>query len=158
MLKKILNLTAVIWRKKWLRICTILVLTITMFYFFFMNYTEPTDLGIARDRFTGETWAQDKGGWHITPFWVSVSTIDTRPVRVEVNSAGHGYSAKLVQFDKKYWREFINVEGFYYHWWANRISFNYGYDEEYRGMRDLLRGYAYGSVKYPFLKLITEYQ
>ena len=49
----------------------------------------------------------------------------------------------LVSFDPNGWREFVNNEGFYYYWWSNRISFNMGYDDEYRGMKDLIRGYSF---------------
>ncbi len=130
---------------------------IGFFYLGFLNYTEPTEVGIARNLFTGEVWVQEGGGWHITPLWVQVARIDIRPMRVAITSAGRGYSAKLIQFDPKYWREFVQTEGFRYYWWANRFSFNSGYDEEYRGVRDILRGYAYSIKKYPFIKVLEEY-
>jgi hypothetical protein len=52
----------------------------------------------------------------------------------------------------------VKTEGFYYYWWANRLSFNLGYDQEYRGVRDLMRGYAYSPHHYPFLVVKDEYQ
>ncbi len=73
-------------------------------------------------------------------------------------SAGRGYSAKLVQFQPDAWREFVAIEGFRYYWWANRFSLNFGYSEEYRGMRDILRGYAYSPKSYTFIKVLEEYQ
>ena len=79
-------------------------------------------------------------------------------MRVSVDSAGHGYNAKLVQFNPDGWQEFIQTEGFYYYWWANRFSFNFGYDEEHRGLKDVLRGYAYSPKQYSFLKVLDEYQ
>ncbi|MEK6833084.1 MAG: hypothetical protein AABY32_03475, partial [Nanoarchaeota archaeon] len=97
-------------------------------------------------------------GWNLTAPWVYIPEIDTRPIRVEVSSAGHGFSAKLVQFNKEYWKEFVITEGVYYYWWANRISFNPGYDEEHRGIKDILRGYAYSSKKYPFINILAEYK
>ncbi len=143
------------WRIRKVAICLIPAL---LFYMLFLNYTEPTELGIARNRVSGQMWAQQVGGWHLTPPWVSVAIIDTRPVRVAVTTAGHGYSAKLVQFNPDAWKEFVEIEGFHYYWWANRFSFNLGYDEEYRGMRDILRGHAYTKKQYTFIKVITEYQ
>jgi hypothetical protein len=131
---------------------------IFLFYFLFLNFTEPTELGIARNQISGKMWAQESGGWHISQPWVLVSIIDTRPIRVAVTSHGHGYCAKLVQFNKGHWREFVAIEGFYYYWWANRISINFGYDEEYRGMKDIMRGYAFSVKKYPFINILTEYQ
>ena len=69
-----------------------------------------------------------------------------------------GYSAKLIQFNPEYWREFVDVEGWRYYWLANRFSFNFGYEEEYRGMRDLMRGYAYSAKQYLFLNILKEYK
>lgn len=147
----------VFFRKPWVRI----FLAIVCFGFFirygFFNHNEPTEIGIARNLFTGETYLQGSG-WHFSALWVLVPIIDTRPVRVSVPSAGHGYSAKLVQFQVDGWQEFVATEGFRYWWWAKRLSFNFGYNEEYRGMKDILRGYAYGTKSYPFFKIITEYQ
>lgn len=143
--------------KKWIRRGTGLFLALFLFWLGFLNYTEPTQIGIARNLATGEMWAQIGGGWHLTPPWVLVARIDTRPIRVSVDSAGHGYSAKLVQFVPEQWETFVNTEGWRYWWWANRISFNLGYKDEHRGMKDILRGYAYGAKEYPFIRVLTEY-
>lgn len=128
-----------------------------LFYLGFLNYTEPTEIGIARNIFTGEMWVQEGGGWHSTPPWIRVARIDIRPMRVVITTAGRGFSAKLVRFNPKVWREFVDTEGFRYWWWANRISFNFGYDEEYRGMKDILRGYAYGVKSYSFITILEDY-
>jgi hypothetical protein len=136
---------------------TVAILILLVFYLCLFNYTEPTEMGIARNQFNGETWTQ-KGGMHITLPWVWVAVVDLRPMRVGVPSAGKGYSAKLVQFVPEQWREFVEVEGWRYWWWANRFSFNSGYREEYRGLRDILRGYAYGVKKYSFFQVLSEYQ
>lgn len=153
---------SILWIKvvttQWLKMFALCFLFVVCFYFIFLNYTEPTEIGISRNLITGNMWSQETGGWHMTSPLVFVSNIDIRPVRVAVTSSGHGYSAKLAQYQKDHWREFIATEGFYYHWWANRISFNFGYDEEYRGMKDIMRGYAYSVKKYDFIKIITEYQ
>ncbi len=126
-------------------------------YFPFVNYLEPVEEGIAWNFATGELRLQNKG-WNFTPPWVLVARIDVRPIRVCVTTAGRGFNCKLVQFEPSAYREFAATEGFYYYWWANRISFNWGYDEEYRGMRDLLRGYAYGVKRYPFVTVLRDYE
>ena len=131
---------------------------IFLFYIGFVNHTEPTEIGIARNQVSGQMWIQEEGGIYITPPWVFVVVVDTRPVRVSVTSSGRGYSAKLVQFDKREWKEFVEVEGWRYYWWSNRLSFNFGYDQEYRGIKDLMRGYAYGAKRYPFIVVLQEYQ
>jgi len=147
-----------IFRKPAVRVALVLFGLIIGFFIACLNFTEPSEIGLARNRITGNTWSQDYGGWHLSAPWVFVAVIDTRPMRVSVTTTGRGYSAKLVQFQKEYWREFIATEGFRYYWWANRFSFNWGYDEEYRGLKDIMRGYAYSAKKYPFIKVLTEYQ
>ncbi|HBI34448.1 MAG TPA: hypothetical protein DEA43_01125 [Candidatus Moranbacteria bacterium] len=139
-------------------ISSVIFIVALFFYLCFLNYNEPTEIGIARNVFSGEAWSQEGGGWHRTAPWVFVSKIDTRPMKVGVTTSGHGFSAKLVQFNTREWQEFIMTEGFRYWWWDNRISFNFGYSEEYRGMKDILRGYAYSVKRYPFITILEEYQ
>lgn len=136
----------------------LLIIVLGLFYMGSMNYTEPTEIGIARNIINGKMWLQGQGGWYVTKPWVLVAKIDTRPMRVSVTTAGHGFSAKLVQFQPGEWQEFVKTEGFRYWWWANRISFNFGYSEEYRGMKDIMRGYAYSVKQFPFIKILEEYE
>lgn len=144
-------------RQRLVKIGLVILVLIFLFCVGFLNYLEPTQIGIARNRISGELSLQDTGGLHLTAPWIGVTRVDTRPIRVSVTSAGRGFSAKLVQFDKRYWREFVEVEGWRYYWWANRISFNLGYTEEHRGMKDILRGYAYSPKQYPFIVILAEY-
>ncbi len=146
-----------VWNIKWVKRPVLIVLAFLTFYLLFLNFVEPTHVGIARNFITGKTWLQDGNGWNLTAPWVYIPEIDARPIRVEVSSAGRGFSAKLVQFNKEYWQEFATTEGIYYYWWANRFSFNLGYDEEHRGIKDIFRGYAYSSKKYSFIKILEEY-
>jgi hypothetical protein len=127
------------------------------FYLGFLHYTDNYQTGISWNVFTGEIKLDDHAGWHVTSPWVFVSRVDLRPTRVCITSAAHGaFNCKIVQFDPAYYREFVTTQGFYYWWWANRISFNFGYREEYRGMRDLMRGYAFSDVQYPFVHTIGD--
>ncbi len=128
---------------------------VLLLYLTCFHYTEPAHVGVARNWITGKMWT-DTPGWNLTWPWVKVAKIDLRPARVCVTTAGKGRNCKLVQFETKAWKEFVETEGFYYWWWANRISFNLGYDEEYRGMKDLLRGYAYTVKKYNFMTVTQD--
>lgn len=119
-----------------------------------VNYTEPNEAGIAWNRVTGALWLQD-GGFHVTAPWVAVSTVDTRPMRVCLTSASKAFACKLVQFVPAEFKAFVAVEGHRYYWLSNRISFNSGY-ETYRGVRDVLRGHAFGATKYAFLTVLEE--
>lgn len=124
-------------------------------YLVFFSYTETHEVGIAWNRATGELWRQDPG-MHWTAPWVAVSQIDTRPQRLCVMSAGRGFSCKLVRFEPAAYREFVATEGHRYYWWSNRLSFNSGHSDEYRGMRDIMLGYAYGAKRYPFVVTMRE--
>jgi hypothetical protein len=134
-------------------ICCVMVL----FYLAFVNYLEAYQVGLARNLFTGQIMLQNHGGYYTTAPWVQVSRIDTRPVQVCITSDTRAFNCKLVQFEPSAYKEFIATQGFRYYWWANRISFNFGYPEEYRGMRDILRGYSYGIKKYPFVTTLRDY-
>lgn len=128
-----------------------------LFYLGFLHYSEQGQVGIMRNRVTGEL-RLDHPGWNFSVPWVSVAKVDARPMRVCITTAGRGFNCRLVKFEPEAYREFVGVEGFYYYWWANRFSFNLGYDEEYRGVKDLLRGYAYGVKRYPFVVVIRDYE
>ncbi len=126
-----------------------------LFYLTCVNHTETYEIGILWDPFAGQVSVQDlkNAGIHVTAPWVRESTIDTRPMRVCITSAGRGYNCKLVQFVPEAWQEFVAVQGFHYWWWSNRFSFNWGHEETYRGMRDLMRGYAFSVKKYEFVSV-----
>lgn len=138
-------------------IASICLAVLGLFYLACVNYTEPTDVAIARNVVTGDLQLQSEGGFHLSSPWTAVSRIDARPVRVCVTTAGRGFNCVLVRFEPSAYKEFVAVEGFYYYWWANRVSFNFGYNEEYRGMKDLLRGYAYSIKRYPFIVILRDY-
>ncbi|MBI4118251.1 MAG: hypothetical protein HY455_01785 [Parcubacteria group bacterium] len=127
------------------------------FYLAFLNHLDPHQVGITWNVVDGTVAMQERSGWHITPPWVFVSRIDTRPTRVCITSSGVAvFNCKLVRFEPKAFREFVAVEGWRYWWLANRISFNLGYREEYRGMKDILRGYAFSSKQYPFIVVLRD--
>lgn len=127
------------------------------FYLGCVHYLEPNQVAITRNRFTGRIDLDRRAGFHLTPPWVAAARIDTRPMRVCLTSSARSFNCKLVQFVPSAYREFVAVQGFHYYWFANRLSFNSGYDDEYRGLRDLLRGFAFGSQPTPFVRVITEY-
>jgi hypothetical protein len=145
-------------KKKLLVAFGVFLLALGCFYVGWVHYTEAYQVGLSWNRFTGELRLDDHAGIHITAPWVAVSRIDTRPIRVCVTSSGRGFNCKLVQFEPTAYREFVKAEGFRYYWWSNRFSINMGYGEEYRGMKDLLRGYAYSVKKYPFVTVLRDYQ
>lgn len=120
---------------------------------------EPTELGISRNMVTGTVSLQSRTGFHVKPPWVFVSVIDTRPTRVCITSSSRAaFNCRLVRFVGSEWRTFVRTEGFRLYWWSNRISFNTGYREEYRGMKDVLRGYAFSAERYPFVEVLQEYR
>jgi hypothetical protein len=87
-----------------------------------------------------------------------VARIDTRPMRVCVTSSARATLAcKLVRFDSDHLDEFFLVEGWHLYWWSNRLSFNMGHEETYRGFRDIMRGYAFSSQPYSFIEVLEAY-
>jgi len=124
-------------------------------YMALVNYTEAYEVGITRNFVTGEIQLQAGGGMYFTPPWVLVSNIDIRPTRVCLTTTARSFNCRLAEFKPEYYQEFVITQGFRYWWWANRLSFNFGYDEEYRGFRDVLRGYAFGSQPRPFV-IVTD--
>jgi len=141
----------------WVKRLVIAICMIIAFRFGFVSYIEQMEIGIARNLITGEMWVYEAGVRFVPP-WVGVVHIDTRPVRVVVSTTAHTYSAKLVQFEPKAWRDFVNREGWRLYWWDNRFSFNWGFKEECRGMVNILRGYAYSTQSYSFIRVLEEYQ
>lgn len=126
---------------------------ILFFWVFCFHYTDTHEVGIGKNIFTGNLWLDDRAGPSITAPWTTVVIIDTRPMRVCVSSSSRSFNCRLVEFNKVGWREFIETEGYRYYWWDNRFSFNSGYDEEYKGMKDLLRGYSFDTKKRGFIKV-----
>jgi len=119
------------------------------------TYIEQGEAGITWNPLTGETGFQ-KPGIHWTSPLTLVTKIDLRPQRMCLTSSAHAApNCRLVQFDERYYREFVAVEGWRYYWFDNRLSFNSGHEETYRGFRDVLRGYAFSAQRYPFIKVLS---
>lgn len=119
------------------------------------NHIEPGEIGIGYNAINAQLFILTTG-YHITNPWSLISIISIKPMRVSVQSGGKGYSAKLVQFNSKGWKDFVIREGFRYYWWSNRLSYNISHIEEHRGMEDILRGYAYSGKEYSFLTVISD--
>lgn len=126
------------------RIFIFLSILLFVVYLAFFNHVEYHTVGLAYDRISGKSWIQTPGYYFTNPFTM-VNNIDIRPTRVCLTSTGRAYNCKLVSFVPKYYSEFLEIEGFRYYWLSNRLSFNFGYNQEYRGMIDLLRGYSFST-------------
>lgn len=144
-------------QRKHLRLGACIAGVLMIFYLAFVHYQEPNEVAIVWNKFSGKFWLEKQAGFHVTPPWVFAAKIDTRPVRVSIASASRSFNKKLVQFNPEAYREFVAVEGTRYYWWSNRISINFGYEDEHRGMKDILRGYAYGLQSYPFITVVRDY-
>jgi hypothetical protein len=142
------------WRVKYFLFGLLPVLFIG--YISCVHYTDVHQVAITWNIFTGEKTLDQESGINFSPPWVFVSRIDTRPQRVCVSSSTKNFNCLLVKFEPSGWEEFVELEGFGYYWWSNRISINMGYDEEYRGMKDLLRGYAFDNNKRRFISVKKE--
>lgn len=137
-------------------ISTVLISLLLTFYLACVHYTDIHQAAIVWDRFSGQMNIDTVPGFNISAPWTKVVKVETRPQRVCVTSATKSFNCKLVKFVPGMYKELLRVEGLHYYWLYNRISFNGGYSEEYRGVRDLLRGYAFSGKQYPFISILEE--
>jgi len=124
---------------------------IIIFWLSIVNYNSQHHISLNQNLFTGELTLK-KGGIHFSAPWVLSTRIDTRPFRVCLDCGCKNISCKLVSFNPDGWEDFVNREGFKYYWFTNRLSFNFGYDHEYRGIKSILKGYTDGN-KYSFINV-----
>lgn len=136
---------------KWVLKGSSIIVPIFLFYLFCVYHIEPYRMAICWNPITGEQRGDTIAGFHMSSPFEMVSEVDLKPIRVGITTSANAYNYKLVSFNGSQWKDFVKVEGFRYYWWANRFSFNSGYPDEYRGFADIMRGYAYSNVKYPFI-------
>lgn len=125
-----------------------------LLYLAFFHYTNIHEVGVMRNIISGEL-TTDKPGFHFSSPWVLVAKLDTRFQKVCATSHARVMNCKMGRFIPENYQALVEREGFRYYWWDNRISFNFGYDEEYRGERDLIRGYTFTEEKVSFIETKT---
>jgi len=126
---------------------------VVIFWIFFIHKLTITEFGFTRNIFTNELNIDTVAGIKITAPWIQVSVVDKSPIRVCIDCDCRNINCRLISFNTKNWREFSLKEGFKYYWWANRLSFNSGNKEEYRGFKNILRGYAFDDIVPSFIKI-----
>lgn len=127
-----------------------------IFYLSCYHYTPIGHVGLMRNAVNGKV-ELDHPGVNFSPPWVLVAKLPTTSMRVCISTASRAYNCKLAQFEPQAYQEFIGTEGFRYYWWDNRLSFNMGYEDEYRGAKDLIRGYAFSPKQYGFVTVLNDY-
>ncbi len=133
---------------RWL---VILITSLGLIYFSCFHYTNIHEVGVVKNMVSGAL-SHDESGFHFSAPWVLVAKLDTRPQRVCITSRARVMHCRLARVDANNYQALVAREGFRYYWWDNRLSLNLGYDEEYRGIRDLIRGYAFAEEKVEFVK------
>lgn len=133
------------------------ILIALAFYLPFFHYTGANQVGIQWNKFDGSI-TTDTPGFNVTSPWVLVAKVDTRPQRVCVESVAKVINCKLAAIRPSAYRQLVAREGFRYYWWDNRLSFNFGYGNEYRGTRDLVRAYAFSPTQQEFVQIFSEIQ
>lgn len=121
------------------------------FYIFFFHRVDFYEVSLNKNYFTNEIVCDTNPGYKISPPWIQASVIDTRPLRVCIDCSCNALDCKLVSFNPKGYKEFVQKEGWGYYWWRNRLSINTGNQNEWRGMDNILRGYSFDGKKYEFL-------
>ena len=122
-----------------------------MFWLFFIHYNDSHHVSVSRNFITGEVKLDTTKGIKFSHAWVQVIKFDTRPFRVCLDCSCSNINCRLVSFNPSGWKDFIDREGIKYFWFKNRISFNSGQKQEYRGIKHVLRGYSYDQ-NYSFIK------
>ena len=123
---------------------------VILFWLFFFSFNTYHHISIKRNWITGTTELLEPG-FTITAPWVQIIRIDIRPVRVCIECSCRNAQCNLIAFNKEGWQDFLAIEGFRYYWLANRLSFNFGNSNEYRGMSNILRGYGFDDKQYSFI-------
>ncbi len=126
-----------------------------VFYLGWCNDIAVNEVGLALDTTTGQIIKLEPG-WHISAPWVLVAHVDAGPLKVCITSTSRSTSCRLVQFVPEAYQDFVTIQGFQHYWWANRFSINLGYSEEYRGFRDVMRGYAFADQHFTFMRILEE--
>lgn len=121
------------------------------FYLLFFNFVTMNEVTLNHNMIDGTVKCDTIPGIKISAPWVQVSKIDKRPVVVSIDCSCKNLTSKLVAFNPKEYKSFIQKEGWGYYWLRNRISFNMGNKQEWRGFNNVLRGYAFDQQEYKFL-------
>ena len=138
--------------KKFKLIGTILLVPI-IFYMSCVHIVNAHEAVIGRNLITGQNFIDTVSGIKFSAPWTLVNNMDLRPMKVCVSSSASNFNCKLVSFNPKGWEKFIELEGFTYYWWANRLSYNIGHEQEYRGLIDILKGYSYDEKSREFITI-----
>ncbi len=125
--------------------------SLILFWSLCFSYNDSYHFSIERNYITGNITTNGPG-YSISLPWVQVVRIDTRPFRSCVDCSCNNIKCKLISFNQSGYRDFIQKEGLEYYWWRNRFSFNWGNEHEYRGLKNVLRGYSFDNVQYSFIK------
>lgn len=132
---------------------SIIPLLFILFYLFCYSYTPNYKVSIERNILNEIVQIDTLSGHKISPPWVQVSRIDIRPHRVCIECGCRNINCRLVSFNPNGWKSLVEREGFHYYWLTNLISFNSAHEHEYRGMINILRGYAFDKNPPNFVKV-----
>ena len=113
-----------------------------LFYLLFLNHVTVNELGIAYNSSSGTMTAQEHPGWYLTSPLTRVAYLDLKPMRVDITSTAKVINARIVVFQKNYWRDYVALQGF-------------GYDLSTTQESTML-GYAFSGKEWPFLKITEE--
>lgn len=144
------------WRRriKWSAAAAAALMTI---YVPFVHHTDVNQVAIMHNVAKGSITIDNTAGFTLSAPWVLVARIDIRPNRVCVEGVARVANCRLARFVPQQLTLFVDREGFRYYWFANRLSFNWGHAQEYRGARNYLRGYAFSQKAVPFVQVMDEY-
>lgn len=121
------------------------------FYLTSFNFLNMSEVSLNYNIIDGNVTCDTVSGIKLSAPWVLVNVVDIRPIKVCVDCSCRNLTCKLIAFNPKEYKIFVQKEGWSYFWWRNRLSFNSGNKQEYRGLKNVIRGYAFDDVEYKFL-------
>ena len=154
------------WQKLLIGIGIVVMITL-LFRVSAVNFVEPTEMGYKYNKITGQIDSLERSGYFITwPIVEKIHTIELRPFQVCISSNGRVMNCKLLKFNPKGFRKFINLHGRNSYSIPSMTSNPNGSE-----FSDIMKGYAYESYgkldssqskysliedKYPFLTILQE--
>ena len=120
----------------------VLLISGAIYRYNWWTFVDSHEQGYRFEKVTGKITVLNRTGWHrITPFFVEVNTIDTRPMQIRIEANNRVLNAMLVRFKKEGLQQFIDLHG----------RGDYGLNDGQTNLSEILKSYAYenyGSNQY----------
>lgn len=127
------------------------LLSLLVFRIGWVNYIDSTEFAYQFDSRNGQISEVYKKGYYVSSPFVTVHTVEMRPMQICLNANNRVLNCKLVEFDTLGWRELIRLHGRKnYSNDGGSFGGGSGNSSGGGGLNDIFASYAYdGSGKLP---------